>query len=520
MQDDVKQEISQASLELEQSRHITRGISSLTIQNLATSALGFIYLAVLLRLLPDVDYGIYSAMAVTVGIASVIAPMGLQYAAAKFLADIQDIVELRSRAKKIVMMSLFTSIIAFTVFIVLAGTLSIYFTKSPKWSDAFIIGGVWLFTSSLSSVVQGTVQGLKKYTSLAGMLFVARVVMVVFTIGSLELTHNLYDSFYAWIIYFAILIVWSIQILVKSLPRASQFKYPPSTDSLTYRDLLKYCVPLGIAGIFFVLTTEVDLVVVGGDMNPTSLGIYNTAVTISNVLNFVLIAPLVTTLLPEASLRIKNPFQISNGMRLAIRFVFLSVLPASFLMAAVSPQLLELFSGGTRYSSGAKPLEIIAVFYVFFAVQYVIYSILQAKGNTVLVLAISAISAVTIFGLSEILVPPFGLIGASVARSVSAIVGMIAACYLARDFLRKIDGSKFYVKALISSAIPFIVIWSLTTFVSDRDWTIIPYTAIGGLIFVACLLLTRVLTKEDKAFIFGAMPASIRGKIALLNEDG
>ena len=72
-----------------QSEHITRGIGSLTIQNVMTSALGFIFLAVLLRLLPNIDYGIYSAMSVSVGIAAIVAPMGLQYAAAKYLSDIE-----------------------------------------------------------------------------------------------------------------------------------------------------------------------------------------------------------------------------------------------------------------------------------------------------------------------------------------------------------------------------------------------------------------------------------------------
>ena len=84
----------------EQSKHITRGIGSLTLQNIGTSALGFIFLAVLLRLLPSVDYGIYSALSVSVGIVAVVAPMGLQYAAAKFLADVQDRAEIGSRAKK------------------------------------------------------------------------------------------------------------------------------------------------------------------------------------------------------------------------------------------------------------------------------------------------------------------------------------------------------------------------------------------------------------------------------------
>lgn len=497
-----------------QTRHITRGIGSLTVQNIGTSILGFVFLAILLRLLPSVDYGIYSAMAVSVGIAAVIAPMGLQYAAAKYLADVEDRTELRSRAKKILLLSLITSTFASAAFILLSNELSLYFAKTTAWSYAFVIGGLWLFSSSMGSVIQGTVQGLKKYTSLASMLFVARVVMVAFTIAGLELSYSLYISFDAWIIYFGMLIAWCLYILRNDLSSELRPARESSTfQSLTYRDLLKYSVPLGIAGIFFVLTTEIDLVVVGGDLSPSALGVYNTAVTISNVLNFVLITPLVTALLPEASFRIKNFSEISNGMRLAIRFVFLTVLPASFLVAAVAPQLLELFSGGTKYQSGSEPLQIIAVFYVFFAIQYVIYSILQANGSTLQVFAISAVTAATIFLLSVVLVPQLGLVGASIARSASAIVGMIVACYLSRAFLKKLDTMSFYSRALVSSLIPFLVTWALTYFVSNKAWTILPYTLIGSVIFLGCLTGFRVLNDEDRVFFSESIPASVRGRL-------
>ncbi len=351
----------------EQSRHITRGIGSLTFQNLGTSALGFVFLAVLLRLLPNIDYGVYSAVSVSVGIASVVAPMGLQLAAAKHLADVKNDgeEELRSRAKKIIILALLMSSFVAGGFIFFSPILSQYFTKSSAWSQAFVLGGLWLFSSSMGSVLQGTVQGLKKYASLAWMLFIARAAMVALTIVGLELYHNISVAFYAWIIYFSMLIFWSVRILIRSLPSNSGFGSQSTGSSLGYQKILRYSIPLGIAGIFFILTSDIDLVVVGGDMNPTSLGIYNTAVTIANVLTFVLIGPLITALLPEASSRIRNLCEISNGLRLAIRFVFLAILPASFLVAALAPQLLELFSGGTRYLAGSEPLQIIATLYVF-----------------------------------------------------------------------------------------------------------------------------------------------------------
>jgi O-antigen/teichoic acid export membrane protein len=496
-----------------ESQHITRGIGSLSIQNVATSALGFIYLAVLLRLLPGIDYGVYSALSVSVGIGAVVAPMGLQYAAAKYLADVQDRAELRSRAKKIILISTVTSLAAGLIFAILAGDLSLYFTKSPIWSGAFVIGGIWLSSSSLSSVVQGTVQGLKRYTSLAGMLFVARAVMLGITIAGLEITHDLYVSFYAWIIYFGLLIFWSFRILSNDVSQRTEFSTNTLDQSLGYQDLLKYSLPLGIAGIFYVLTTNVDLLVVGGDMNPTSLGVYNTVVSISNVLNFVLITPLVTALLPEASYRIRNSSEISNGMRLAIRFAALLVLPTSLLMAALSPQLLALFSGSYKFQSGAEPLEIIAMFYVFFALQFVIYSILQAKGNTVQVFGISVISALTIYSLSVVLVPELGLVGASIARSVSAIAGMGVAWYIARDFLRSLDRSSFYLKASLAALIPFGAIWELTMHLSQAVWTIFPYALLAGLIFLADLYMLKVLNEEDLAYFSSVLPSWVSRKL-------
>jgi len=501
----------------EQSTHITRGIRSLTFQNLGTSALGFVYLAVLLRLLPSIDYGIYSAVSVSVGIASVIAPMGLQLAAAKYLSDLGNDgeEELRSRAKKIILLSLLLSSFVAGGFIFFSAILSEYFTKSSAWSQIFVLGGLWLFSSSMGSVLQGTVQGLKKYASLAGMLFVARAAMVALTIIGLELYHNISVAFYAWIIYFAMLIFWSGRLLLRSLPN-SHYGPKSAGPSLGYRKILRYSIPLGIAGIFFILTSDIDLVVVGGDLNPTSLGIYNTAVTISNVLTFVLIGPLITALLPEASSRIRNPRDISNGLRLAIRFVFLAILPASFLVAALAPQLLELFSGGSKYLAGSEPLQIVSTLYIFLAVQTVIYSTLQATAKTFEVLIISVVAAATIFGLSLLLVPYFGLTGASIARSTSAIVGMVTACYVARGFLKKLDSPRFYLKALLSALIPFVLIWVLTTFVSSKAWTALPYTLIGSAIFVTCLYSFRVLNVQDKSFLYGALPAAIRRRLSFL----
>ena len=70
----------------ERTKNIVRGIGSLSAQGLLTSFLGFVLLASLLRFLPSHEYGAYSAVSVSVGLASTAAGFGLVPALVKFLA--------------------------------------------------------------------------------------------------------------------------------------------------------------------------------------------------------------------------------------------------------------------------------------------------------------------------------------------------------------------------------------------------------------------------------------------------
>jgi O-antigen/teichoic acid export membrane protein len=62
----------------ERGRHIIRGLGFLTIQSVLNAFLGFVLTASLLRFLPQIGYGAYSGLTVTVGIAGVIAAFGLE----------------------------------------------------------------------------------------------------------------------------------------------------------------------------------------------------------------------------------------------------------------------------------------------------------------------------------------------------------------------------------------------------------------------------------------------------------
>lgn len=482
-------------------RNITRGVSSLSIQNISSSLLAFVLLAALLRFLP-VEYGIYIAVLTVVGIATAFSSFGLQLASTRYVAFLREKDEAESwaAARSTLVLSLVFSLIVTLIYAVLAPFFSLFFTnpKTLAWTGLFLLGGFWLFGSSIGGTVQGIIQGLKKYALLARMLVVSRFIMVAFTILVLLRYDNIIVPVIGWAVYYFLVIGWSFKIVAKDMFSHRDKRY-------SYSTILKYSFPLGISGVIQVFASNSDSLVVGGYLASLSLGIYNATLQLTSFLGLVLVTPLITAFFPETSSAPNS--EVSNAFRLAVRFVMLTVLPASFVLAGLSTQLLTLFSGGGSYLGGIVPMELIAFFYVFVALQGIAIYLLQAVGRTKQAMVAGIASAAVVITISVLLVPELGLVGAAISRIATAVVGLTVAIYYSREYVRKLDDSKFYIKCMICSVVPFVASYSLTLFVSSRTLTLIPYALLSGFLFLFCLKVLKVFTEEDRRYLAHLLPS-------------
>ncbi|MHB1907361.1 MAG: oligosaccharide flippase family protein [Nitrososphaerales archaeon] len=482
------------------SRNIARGLTSLALQNLIGSILAVIFLAAVTKLVSPTAYGAYSAIQViATGIGIGIGMMGLQYAGARYVAfwSAKDNTKLWSSAKAILILGFAFSITTSLVVVGLCSYLSLYFMKNTAWADVFALGALWLFANSMSFIMQGIIQGMKKYMLLAKILLISRIVMVVMTVLGLELYHNVDIAILAWVVYSAITLLWCFRIIQPNISRVSA--------NGQYSPILHYSIPIGIASLLGTIASYADIVVVGGYLNPTLLGIYNLDIQISAFLNMVIVLPLSTALLPEFSSSSNNP-EISNGLRLAFRFLVLGLLPCSFLLAALSPQLLSLISTGGIFFLGTIPLEIIALTFILVGIQFVAMSLLQAIGKTLQVLILGIFTVGVDIGTSVLLVPWLGMDGAALARVAVGLVGTVIGLYFVRNHLHGLDHYLFYIKALIASLVPFAVVSLLSFAISSRALSLVPYLLIGGGLFLACLKMMNILTDEDRSFLAHLLP--------------
>jgi O-antigen/teichoic acid export membrane protein len=498
----------------ERAKNIASGIRSLTIQNLVNSILGFVFLGLLTRLLSPSEFGLYTAVGLVVGVGSSTATFGLQSAATRFVAFMaRDDGESRVISRSILVLSLIFTSAATIVFILLSPVLSLYFTKNTGSAWIFATGGAWLFSITISGIFQGLVQGMKKYASLARILMSANLAMVCLTVLGLLVLHSVIVPIIAWVFYGALICFGSLVITREGLLPAKSARTPGQT----FKQVIRFSIPLGIAGILTVATNIADPMVVGGLLNETRLGAYNLAISITGGLGAILFSPLNTAFFPETSSSAGDPKQLSTGLRLAFRYSLLALVPVSFAVAALSKQFINLFSGGgSSYLAANVPLQLMACFFLFIAMQGIPTSLLLSTGRTTQVMLIGIVTVVLDLTLSLSLVPSFGLLGATTSRILVDIAGFLMAVYLIRSYLAGVADVVFYAKVLIMSFIMLAVLYSLSTFVSNGTATLIPYAIVGGAILFLCVRGFGLLTEEDKRYLEHSMPSRFGRLMRLL----
>ena len=170
----------------DRAKNIVQGMGSLTAQNLATSVLGFVFVATLIHLLPQEQYGIYSAVLLSAGIASSFAVFGLNTTTARYIALLSEEDEPSSwvAARKIFFLSAIFSVIVTGAFLVISPFLSVYFTKSGKLDLDILSGRGVPFVEFAGSRFSGYHSRPKRYGTLAKILFASRLVMTVFAMAT------------------------------------------------------------------------------------------------------------------------------------------------------------------------------------------------------------------------------------------------------------------------------------------------------------------------------------------------
>lgn len=465
---------------------------------------GTIFYVIITRLFPTSDVGAIALFVAIVGLLTIVFTFGLGKAAQHFTSyhiGRQDLITANAVIRKILLIGIILSLSGFIFLYISSSGISIMFLHSSSYEPMVKLLSVVLLGNVLFGILNGSLLGMQKFRTSA---LISIVIWTSYYFGAVMLSIVLHD-------FKSILIGWIIGILsgviIEAVIIFKETSINDSEISHTKADaIFAFSIPILFSSLVSFGATYVDRFVVAGLLSLSQLGIYNFALLISTSINFI-VFPFANILLPKFSEwygrgmydTIKENFRVSS-LLLSSAFV-----PAALGVAALSGVLIRALSG-PNYMTSETPLDIISVASAIFVSQYILVQALAAAKRTRLFLLSGTVSFISNLGVSILLIPHYGIIGASIGFISVFATTFVLLDYYAKRYRVAQHDILGLSKLWTASIIMFLVLRLIVGF-TGYNADLLPIYIISGLsIYLALFKSFRVFSKDDRSIIFSMFP--------------
>jgi O-antigen/teichoic acid export membrane protein len=350
-------------------------------------------------------------------------------------------------------------------------------------------------SASLVNLAVAALLGLRMFKEAAVVgLVVGGVLRQLLIVSLVLLMKNILGLVIGWLLSDLVWVAILLVIVIRALG-APRFDFP-------LVKLFRFYWPLELGQIVSFAQTWFDRVLLVIFVPLAALGVYNAAVTAFAVLANVS-ASLSSMLFPVFS-SIQNKEERSgmvDAVRLATRYSNFVLTPLAFGLLALAKPALTLFVG-EAYVAGYLPLAILSGAFAFVAFTAALPSALMALEETKLVGSITAISVLLGLFAAYLLLPAYGIVGASAARGLSMLVGgVLVISLLSRKIAVHLDFGSI-AKPIFASSLMAIVLFGIQL-VHYTKFMLPVYVVIGMMIYIISLRLLKAVDQQDMELVRG-----------------
>ena len=287
---------------------------------------------------------------------------------------------------------------------------------------AFINGFTFIFETLriLSFYYESKVNSaiVVKYNNISLIISsILKVIVVYFDLGIYLLT-----SIYVFEIAFASL------LLFKSFSKNVYSLFKFSFDYSTAKNLLRDSLPLLLSGFMIGIFMKIDQIMINNMLGSSELGQYSIAAKLTELFYFIPVI-IQSTLFPGIELAIndKKLFRkrLNNLYSMSIIIAYIVILFMTF-----SSDFIIDFLYGPEFSGAKAPLLISIWAFLFVSYGISRNAFIISNNLTLSYMIIMAISAIINISVNLILIPKYGIIGASFATVLSQIfAGVISSLF-------------------------------------------------------------------------------------------
>ncbi len=258
-----------------------------------------------------------------------------------------------------------------------------------------------------------------------------------------------------------------------------------------WRYLFKESWPLALTTAFIMIYTRIDQLMLFQMKGAQAVGYYSAAVRLPETL-VIFPSAFMTSVFPLMSRYFKTSRQsLTQAYTLSFRYMLMLIIPIATGTTLLSRPIISLIYGESFLPSvSALSILIWSEIFVFYALIH--YEILISVNKQRVYLLFAGTGAVVNVILNLILIPRYGIVGASIATLISYILsaGLIIGHLLPATRVYNVVGCQSMLKPLAASIVMGVYVYYIRSHLA--------LAIIGGaIIFILTMLLIRGLNRQD-----------------------
>lgn len=473
----------------------------LTASEIIFNIAGYVIHSSVGRILGPADYGRFSLIVTMTTMIIILIGNGIPTAMSKYLAEIfesapEKILGIKYKAMKLQAILMFVV----TVVFFFSSPIIAWALHDPSLTPLFQLSSLIIPAFAAASFYFYYYTGLH-FFRLQAFLKTARALgRILFIVGfayffapkGLGVEGAVSGYIAAPIFVFLIALICDMYITHRYFPDIKQVK--GDVIAFSGKTILKYAGPLTLFLLFYEFILTLDLYFVKSLLQSDYLtGIYNAAITVGRIPYYLFYA-LTIILLPaiSQSTAAQDTKETESLVNKSLRLLVLLLFPMITLLIAYAPQVLTIFYG-TKYIEASVPMSIFSIGVGFLTVFYVLSFALNGAGLVKIPMKLSFIGFIGMIILNFLLIPSYGLIGASLSTTIVSCFLMVSILIYTNIHFH----SKLSFRTIFTSILCAVIISFAVRYIPSGKYSFMVSGTILFFSYFGLLKLFGELTSED-----------------------
>lgn len=460
---------------------VLKNSTLLSFAVLLERGLGFVLAWYVARILGPEIWGEYSTALSFVTIAVAIAPWGfLILLPRKISRNLDHTSKLLTNASLI---GGITSILTMGLLIAV-----VLLLNYPAQVETLILMGILfvVLPQTEASIFEAAITGLEKMEWIFIARFPLSILRVAGSLLLLALGFNIEVLFIILGIYYFCVFLIYVYFFRESL-KSFRLQIDRSLMALLVRQAIPFVIIVSLTQVFL----QADRIFLSKLRDTETVGIYATGAMLIQLVYMVAPA-IMTSLFPGLSrAHRKTQEHFSKLVSQIFKLLLVGVFPLVIVIVSLASVMILLVFGDS-YEPSIIVLQILALGILPSFLSRLLYRVLLASDNERLGINVTLISNVASLILNIVLIPRYGVIGASIASVCTILVSFVQNFFYVNRLIRFDFVSALWLPMVSIVLSSFLYLWLM-------DWNIIGAGILSIILFIVVLVITQTITRDDLA---------------------